>query len=778
MSTTLNEIIKKILLEKAYYNYNFLIDQNGMFKSIMYELRSNESIQIEFLDYNSIIALKNILNKKDPNKVFILYTTENIDITSYIAKGNGANINITVEDILSNDTSISKGISEEINLTTNQFQFFIKYYEKIIEKTKLESKISQDSIESILTSLYLGDPNNLEEVIINIIKGEENLSNIREAGLYDHLMNNVKKELKLDLTNVDLSIPDLFNKILLSLSKKSLGDKFPAMLESEILNINDEELYKLFNVIKNNSYHFKDNLIYFYSFIEKNMDFEYIMNDIDYYTPYFFEKYVFDNLEKYKDIQIKKNSLWNQEMLELGTFVLKIQTLSELLNQYISYNLSELSMDYIIKEYKEKIYEIDQLFRNVSSLQENFFLSNNRILNKIAQSKVFKDLTKDYFDVLNKINSSFIEYYPDLIKNRKDAYNQTDTFKRISVNKNTVIIISDGLRYEMAKEIIDKDVYDKIEEYPIYSEIPSETVVCYNSYFIDNEQVILNSNNIFDLKDVQGKKIFKIKEWRLDKLNNIFENVIDFNDFKVNENYNGIVLLQQNLIDDDIHKDKDSRDISKNLDEIKEIIMYCYKRGFDVLLLSDHGFINVKKKIDEGNRSINPQKKKDRYLIMDSDDNIDYAFYMNDYPTPDFVDVDNKRLCFINSINTLRETGKYTHGGISLQENIIPTFYIKHKQKEKDNSKRIIEIESGNELKLMITNINLKNEYFLKIYKDSKMMHMEHIHENNQKVTYSIRAAKPGERFIAILVENEAEIERSIFEKKNLRSVDSDLDIF
>jgi hypothetical protein len=119
------------------------------------------------------------------------------------------------------------------------------------------------------------------------------------------------------------------------------------------------------------------------------------------------------------------------------------------------------------------------------------------------------------------------------------------------------------------------------------------------------------------------------------------------------------------------------------------------------MLLSDHGFIDIRNKIQLQDGDIDSEKKKSRYLILNSSEKADSMYYLDGIKVADFIEMANKKICFINSVNSLRQTTKYTHGGISLQETIITALLFRAKSIDQiQQAKFIVNVEAFNELKI------------------------------------------------------------------------------
>lgn len=271
--------------------------------------------------------------------------------------------------------------------------------------------------------------------------------------------------------------------------------------------------------------------------------------------------------------------------------------------------------------------------------------------------------------------------------------------------KKVVVIISDALRFEAAEELVRKirqeDRYEA-ELAPALSAIPSYTQLGMAALLphkklsfsskkdgtiqIDDEptQGIANRNKILNRR-LSGKgKAVRAKDFL--KMNREESRAL----FREND----VVYLYHNLID----KVGDSRDSEHRVfdavaDALEELVLMVKRlaaaNASNFLIGADHGFIYQHQPLDESDYLTEAPQGEE---ILGQDRRFVYGKGL--LATPGFkkfafanagLDGDLE-LLFPKSINRLRKRGsgsRYVHGGLSLQEVVVPVIHV-NKKRESD----------------------------------------------------------------------------------------------
>ncbi len=713
--------------------------------------------------------MQNLISNLPTNKINAIYSKFDIDISGLVATNRVKSLVITPGMILSYSENIKNKLAGAFNLTKDQYKLFIENFDAVISDLSNNEVITCEILKKSLTRAFTGIEKTPKDILIDFIKGDFSIAKAKEFYLYDGITQSLKDSYNINISEIEDN-SNLFEKILVTLFLSEQGNNFDAEFSDDLINISIEELRKIFNFIRENSTYFDKEIQGINKkFINK------AINRISYIIPALFEKFIADNIQDYNHAMIDRTQLWTNSMCNIAEFITKINLLDKLLKQYVSYSFHTNTIGIIIKEYKEKLWEIDNLYREISGLCEELSY-NYEFYIKIESSKVIEKIDNMYFNVISNINSKYISCYNDILADKSGVQRQDEVLKNIKFSKNTVFIFADGLRYELAKELKNSTNSAEVIDHDVFSLIPTETEICMNGYFITDEKLRINSKNVFEL--IKGDKtINQIIKWRAEKLSKILKcQVISFEEFKSTYDYSGCVFCFYNDIDNTIHSYNSAQKISAAICELKTMINYCIDRKFDVMLLSDHGFIDVETKIEVQDSELDTEKKKGRYLVLPSNEKVDTMFYKSDLKVADFVELKNKKICFINSINSLRRTTRFTHGGVSLQENIITALLFKPGSNSGllTNEGHISNLKAFNELRAEINNAE---GFECNVYTGGQKIFMTMIDTDDYKLRVPIRNYGKDQEFL-ISIKHGSIIEKCTIKKSSNTVVDKELDIF
>ena len=323
-------------------------------------------------------------------------------------------------------------------------------------------------------------------------------------------------------------------------------------------------------------------------------------------------------------------------------------------------------------------------------------------------------------------NSLFFKFikknYPDWIYNNDDAPILSNTlFKKVvlpEINKSngTLLVVIDNLRYDQFY-IIEQTIakyYKKKEEIPYFSILPTATQYARNSIFsglmpLEMEQKHPNywkndtddgGKNLYEEEFLQEqlkrlRKDIKLGYHKITNLKAGKQLADNFNTIKENDLtvivYNFVDMLSHAKTEMDVIKelasdDKAYRSLSNSWfmnSPLLEMIQKAQSLGLKLIITTDHGTINAKapsKVIGDKNISSNLRYKTGRSLSYEDKEvyavkepkeiglpsisiNSSFIFAKEDY----FFAYPNN---FNHFVKYYKNT--YQHGGISLQEMIIP----------------------------------------------------------------------------------------------------------
>jgi len=334
----------------------------------------------------------------------------------------------------------------------------------------------------------------------------------------------------------------------------------------------------------------------------------------------------------------------------------------------------------------------------------------------------------------NEANVQFGKFidknYPSWFDYKEDAPTLSHTlFKdkvvpELSDKQPTLLVVIDNLRYDQWKafEPIVGNYYKKSSEIPFYSILPTATQYARNAIFsglmpIDMEK--LHPNLWKNDTDDGGKNMHEedflkgqLKRLGLRNLKTEYHKITNLKagkklveNFKTLKNndlsvivYNFVDMLSHSKTEMDVVKELASNDKAyrsltvswfKN-SPLLEMIQQAQQLGFKLILTTDHGTINVKnasKVIGDRDTSLNLRYKTGRSLTYDDKDVLvaktpktfqlpsinmssSFIFAKSDY----FLAYPNN---YNHYVSYYRNT--YQHGGVSLEEMIIPFVVLEPK---------------------------------------------------------------------------------------------------
>ncbi len=400
-------------------------------------------------------------------------------------------------------------------------------------------------------------------------------------------------------------------------------------------------------------------------------------------------------------------------------------------NQVLLSLKKNLQSDVLVEQ--KTILEYQQEFRNLS--MELSYLKTyqewaeyyKKILkweikfDKVSDNE-FSDLLQNQKEEANIQFSKFIEnnYETWLNSNEKPLMSHTlfkEKVKPVLENSKTLLLVIDNLRYDQWKVIepLFTKYYNKTSEDYYFSILPTATQYARNSFFAgllpseiekrfpdkwfnDNEEGQKNEFEREFLEDqmkrigLSGKSMKFLKILNADFERKIYD---EFNQHKNNDLlvivYNFIDILSHAktdnvIVDQLIRDDKTFRSLTLNWFEnssLIKIIKTAAENGFRLAITTDHGMIYVKKPskvIGDRETSTNIRYKTGRSLTYDDRDvwavsNPEKLFLPKGNLSSKYIFAKNNIFLaypknYNHFVNYYKDT--YQHGGISLEEVIIP----------------------------------------------------------------------------------------------------------
>ena len=347
--------------------------------------------------------------------------------------------------------------------------------------------------------------------------------------------------------------------------------------------------------------------------------------------------------------------------------------------------------DYLHK-YRDEYYLIDQLYRQ--SIECFCKISPTISLYNVVQ-KVKHNLDVQYAKLCNRINLEWMRCMKDAGgMNTVHGLRQQDFYDSLikGIQKKVVVIVSDALRYEVAQELIGVLAARKhIARLNMgIAMLPSETKFCKPALLphrslrlyaeVDGTQNMGVDNRILDTMD---KRTEQVEAYRQGAVCVDYETVGKYEQDKNREIFkHPLVYVMHNTIDDKSHSAVAKDIVDSCRDAINELETLVHKlhesyNVTEVYITSDHGFLfndQVFKDKDKHKVTEDALEKSTRYYLTQSAAAVPgiVKFPLSEVSG---MEEDDIYVAVPEGTNRLQAPAggyRFTHGGASLQELLIP----------------------------------------------------------------------------------------------------------
>ena len=728
----------------------FWYDADQAYTSVIQKIKKeidNEDIEILIFDNNSFGIRYNI-EIKEPKKNFVIYFP-------YAKKKDSENLLLDLENASGyelyfnpDDTTkliIDLGLIEDNRNIIMQNKKFFGNQTRMQKFKDFIAPKNNNTINYIITSVILGIKSITEDDILkNIVK-----TYVANDAKYTKLKNFGNEKFILELFNKNFGtdikkyseIDELLEKLIFTyffedLNNKSKLDKYgeyilPQTSNAEIfINnlMNDKTTEKVFEKLSNKVYqefelkemfNEENALEYETSDAFKIIDQNIINNIINQLTKGIF------NYNKFKSIILNRQSKYWYSYYEneYKTLLYIIEYLKEEKLGVEKIKSSEL--EYLAKLYTEELYKIDMNYRKILfyydqikdndnfkdllEIIENHYTNNYMFELSLKWDNALEKLSRydsNKMVMQNKFFSKYIE--PQLAKNK---------------NGRIIVIISDGFRYELAKQLNNelKKIAKHSEIQPMLGLVPSYTKLG-KAVLLPNKRVSLIEETYDVLID--GKKTSSTSDRAKILQSEVPESLVIMYDELVTKYKKAewknlflgkkLIYIYHDNVDKIGEKNPDSvaEAGEKAIEQLYGLVESLHKTfsSVNVFITSDHGFFYKRGEIKKINKikKLNKQgKTKDRFIYSRDELNnksvmsikVDYIF--------DNYDGYAKMPTGHNIFAKQGTQGKYFHGGCLPQELLIPLIDFKSSRKGKEVSKVGI-VYSGLSYKItsIVTHLN------------------------------------------------------------------------
>ena len=649
------------LADMHYYSLEFYTDR---LSQLCQELNIPSKYKAYLEKYNNFWKSKERISKFTALNLDN-YNEENINvgILSVLTNIKTANFEeVLTKIIIYDDYSNSKYLSEfsKMNILDTFWLMCKKYFGYFSDKPSIYDFVVHLIITYFSFQVKDGICSELEKYVLPrvndaVVFVKHIMDNILYSEKYDEIADNISETLVIYKKVQKISLSFLIKCDSFALFDELIINWIKDKLENDLYDekINDMNISKICEYRMNNSKHF--------------------------YKKFYNE---------YKMLNAAYNLIKKTSELELGT------SLKDMIKLYDNIN-------YKIDSYYRWFYKIfDELndtdkYENIKILVENIY--SNDYLSKIVP-KWNEYLSKEGYD--NKNNPMAKDFYKCYVK------------PYVNFDERIIVIISDALRYECAKELVKNLEYDEkceaniesvLSVLPSYTQLGMAALLPHNEIHFDDKINVLvddkSSNDLVLRQKILNSYIPSSACFRFDE---IAKSKRD----DIREKFKGknIIYIYHNQIDgrgeELVTENEVFNACSEGISEIQKLIR---KLSYDIsankyIVTADHGFIYKRDKLSESDKvSIN----NNDYIKIDKR----YILSNNKLDISGTISLSLKYLGDKNNLYVTTPIGSdvfksasggqnYVHGGSSIQEMLIPVVQVKTSRDKQNVSLVNVELTS------------------------------------------------------------------------------------
>ena len=390
-----------------------------------------------------------------------------------------------------------------------------------------------------------------------------------------------------------------------------------------------------------------------------------------------------------RTVEARRDSFWsNEDLVDWSVPALAVETLQQIgaidTDEAKTLTSKELAAKYTSDE---GWWQVDSAYRNyINATQEATYPYPN-------ETAVKQRVTKHYMSFLQEVNRPLADILSD---DPTLGTPQTSFYEEFTdLEDGTAIIICDGLRYELAEAIKENlELRTDFEQdlRAVSAALPSVTEVGMAAHLPGELGLSLDDN---DLVVTSGDEVMSGKSDRVERLSSAGFEVIDMDDVsnismdELTESdpvprvvYSGTIdKLGENLDDDAAFSQ-----VASHVDDVERTVQRLKQAGYTrFVITSDHGFLYTDR-LSENHKVESPDIAplvKRRFAAANSDTPLvdtDEFIEMGSESLADLgIDAPDLKLLFPRSIACFKAQGgnmQYFHGGISLQELLVPCLTV------------------------------------------------------------------------------------------------------
>ncbi|GAF04647.1 BREX-1 system phosphatase PglZ type A [Saccharicrinis fermentans] len=411
-----------------------------------------------------------------------------------------------------------------------------------------------------------------------------------------------------------------------------------------------------------------------------------------------------------KLIKQRENKFWFHEFNALYECLAEASTLIALIRKYADTEYESLSEG--IVHYTKLLYKIDAVYRKFiwnyrKTNQNKILVELFEKIDKVYANDWLLQFTNNWQKIVDNLTS-----WPTEVSHSQQQFFDVHVKPFIKKKKRLFVIISDAFRYEcgveLSRRLQSENRYESSIDYMV-SSLPSYTQLGMAS-LLPHKKLALQEKSDVVLVDNMSSTGIQGRSKVLNTNSGVKATAVKAEDFmNMNSAKEGrefvkeydLIYIYHNRIDK-VGDDKTSEEkVFEAVEDEVQFLMDMMKKianmnGSNMMVTSDHGFLYQHSELEESDFSVSKHKgevwKENRRFVIGkalSGDASTKAFKGSELNIASDVDI-----LFPKSINRLRVKGagsRFIHGGISLQEIVVPLVKV-IKRKKNTTSKVNIDI--------------------------------------------------------------------------------------
>lgn len=719
VNRVLQDTFNKELTEGKKRHIVFWYDEEGEFIDDIDSLNL-ENIRVWKLTHNNLFATKYELEKKDPHSHFLIYANiakpnprEDwlLDIYKYSFEFTTDKITVIMRDLgVTNDSlrSVFKKYAKFFN-NKERYATFKSYDIQDYTEERLEI--------AVFSTLCKNHINNLDEVVKVLFKelnqdNQKAWESIQKFGDEESFWKLMEQHYNYSLD--ERSIQDLFIFFTLTYISASLTSSIPKtwtkyisshptnciVLMNQFMNNKTDRLdynklaFEIQKKVKVSNYleewEIKDYLKtdVFQIFDEKIINYicTQLNNDIHQY-------------DKYIDMIAERRTLhWYPEFkYEYESLIQAIHLLKKAFD--LDFFIPQQSPYEMFKIYSEDYFEIDTAYRK-------FYVAFDKLENKERLSSIKEKVenlyTNWYTDELsikwcNTIEGELKEQWAITGVNQQFEFYKSTIHPYINKGERVFVIISDGLRFEAARELSEllnnerkgsTDLIPMQGVLPSYTDLGMAVLLPYKHISYQDGQVGVDGIKASSTEN----RNYILQKYVNDSIAIQYRNIIDMNRQELRETISGkkLVYIYHNSIDargDHAATEWEVFDaVEDTFVEIRSLINHLVNSvsASNIVITADHGFIYNRDPLHQSHKVIknidNTIIEKRRFVLLNTETSSENEGTM-EFSMRYLLQDEEMNVIVPRGSNRFAVQGagaNYVHGGAMLQEIVIPVIKFKN----------------------------------------------------------------------------------------------------